>query len=81
MGLERLRHLELLANPACSDNYGTHRAIANWINEFTTTVRENLIAMAKDQRSPDKPINNDTFGTPYMQHTDFGNEDLDIPIS
>lgn len=70
LGLERQKHLEALANPRCSDYWGAHRAIANWILEFTTITRENLIGLAQEQREssqgarePERP------GTAWMEHT------------
>ena len=80
LGLERLKHLECLANPALSNYWGAHRAIANWIMEFTTIMRENLIAVAEDQRKPRTPAAPEAPGTPYMEHTSsFDETDLPIP--
>jgi hypothetical protein len=72
-----------LASPAFNEHWGAHRAVANWITEFTTIMRENLIALAKDQREgqgrqpePEAP------GTPYMEHTtDFDDSDFPVPAS
>ena len=80
LGLERQKHLECLANPQFNDRWGAHRAIANWILEFTTTMCDNLLALAKEQRQPTSPPVDKKPGTDYMEHTaDFDNEDLAAP--
>lgn len=73
--------MEHLANPSFSDHWGAHRAIVNWITTFTTTVRDNIIALAHEQlesstskREPTRP------GSPYMEHTlDFDESELPEP--
>ena len=80
LGLERQKHLECLANPRSSEYWGAHRAIANWITEFTVLVRENILYLAKEQKEPRPPTESQPSGTPYMQHTaDFDDEDLPRP--
>jgi hypothetical protein len=69
-----------LANPQASDYWGAHRAIINWITEFTTLTRENLLTLAKEQLEPRAPSTTEPAGTPYMEHTtDFDDEDLPPP--
>lgn len=63
--------MECLANPARSEYWGAHRAIVNWITEFTTTIKENLVGLAEEERRPDNGSGEPGRpGTPYMELTD-----------
>lgn len=72
--------MECLANPQFSEHWGAHRAIINWIAEFTTTMRDNLLYLANAQLQPPSPTSTEPAGTPFMQHTaDFDEDDFPIP--
>jgi hypothetical protein len=69
--------LERLASPQYRDHWDDHRAIANFITELTTSLRDNIIALAEAER--EGPVDrSDGQGTPYMETT-TGFDDSEFP--
>lgn len=65
-----MAHLERLASQHEEERWDAHRSIANWVEEFSSFVTEQLPLHLKQERSEreEKTVDPDTPGsTPWME--------------
>jgi hypothetical protein len=73
--MERQHHLDLLADPAHTENWGYHRSVAIWVKEFINNTAASIVAAQEAQDRADAGIE-DPAPTDYMERSPDPNEGI-----